>query len=281
MPEKPEVITVAKKLAPRLIGRKIEDVKVLWPNIIMDLSARDFENRLKGQEILEISTRGKWLVFTLSTCLLLIHLRMEGKFFFRDKEEDLKKHEHVIFTLDNNCTLRFHDTRKFGKMKILSKEHYEEEEPFLSLGLEVWDKGLTPAYLIEKFKKKTLPVKSTLLDQSIITGVGNIYADEILFLSKIHPLTPSKDLTERDLVAIIKNAKVVLDKAIMEGGTTIHSYTSEEGVTGLFQNYLLVHSKEGEKCAVCGSKIIKIKVGGRGTYFCDTCQKERTKNSET
>ena len=277
MPEKPEVITVSKKLSNRLIGKKIENVNVLWPNIIMDLSVDDFQNRLKGEEFLEITTRGKWLVFTLSTCILLVHLRMEGKFFFRSKEEEIKKHEHVIFTLESGESFRFHDTRKFGKMKILSKENYDAEEPFLSLGLEVWDKSLNSSYLMEKFKKKSLSIKLALLDQTIITGIGNIYADEILFLSKIHPLTSSKDLTEADLVAIIKNAKVVLDKAIEEGGTTIHSYTSEEGVTGLFQNYLLVHSKDGEKCTVCGSKIIKIKVGGRGTYFCDTCQKERTK----
>lgn len=281
MPEKPEVITVAKKLEKRLIGRKIESVKVLWPNIIMDLSVSNFENKLKNEEILAISTRGKWLVFHLTNYLLLVHLRMEGKFFFRGKDEELKKHEHVIFTLNNNETLRFHDTRKFGKMKILPKEGYEEEEPFLSLGLEVWDKGLDANYLREKLSKKSLPIKTTLLDQTIITGIGNIYADEILFLSKIHPLTPSKDLTECELVAILENSQVVLDKAIEEGGTTIHSYTSEEGVTGLFQNYLLVHSKEGEKCTVCGSKIIKIKVGGRGTYFCNICQKERTKNSKT
>jgi len=281
MPEKPEVITVAKKLQDRLIGKKIESVEVLWPNIILDMKSEEFESRLKGEEILSITTRGKWLVFTLSTCMLLVHLRMEGKFFFRSLEEEIRKHEHVIFTLDSNETLRFHDTRKFGKMKILPKENYELEEPFLSLGLEVWDEALNSNYLKEKFRKKTLPIKTTLLDQSIITGIGNIYADEILFLSKIHPITASKCLTETDLVAIIKNAKVVLDKAIKEGGTTIRSYTSEEGVTGLFQNSLLVHQKEGEDCQVCGNKIIKIKVGGRGTYFCNTCQKERANNSKT
>ena len=158
-------------------------------------------------------------------------------------------------------------------MRIIPKIDPEKYEPFLSLGLEPWDKKLTPNYLMDKYKKKTLPIKSVLLDQSIITGIGNIYADEILFLSRLSPLIPAKSLNEENLKDIIDNTITTLDKAIKEGGTTIRSYTSEEGVSGLFQNSLLVHSKEGEECSVCKTKIVKIKVGGRGTYYCPECQK--------
>lgn len=273
MPEKPEVITVAKKLSLKLIGREITNVKVLWDNIIEGITPDEFCKKLKGEKILKIDTRGKWIVFHLTDFLLLTHLRMEGKFLYRKKEDEIGKHEHVIITLDNDLELRFQDVRKFGKMRIIPKVNPEEYEPFLSLGLEAWDKKLTPDYLMDKYKKKSLPIKSVLLDQSIITGIGNIYADEILFLSRLNPLTPAKTLNEENLKSIIKNTIITLDKAIIEGGTTIRSYTSEEGVSGLFQNSLLVHSKENEECSICKTKIVKIRVGGRGTYYCPECQK--------
>lgn len=273
MPEKPEVITVAKKLKLKLAGKKILKTKVLWPNIPEGITPKEFEEKLVNQTILDITTRGKWLIFHISDWLLLVHLRMEGKFFFRNINDPIGKHEHVIFTLDSGEELRFADVRKFGKMRLLPKVGYEALEPFSSLGLEVWDEKLDTTYLLECFKKKSLPIKTTILDQSIITGIGNIYADEILFLSRLNPLMKTSSLTEGDCQNIIVNAVRVLDKAIEEGGTTIRSYTSEEGVTGLFQNSLNVHAKEGEKCPVCSSVILKIKVGGRGTYYCPKCQK--------
>lgn len=274
MPEKPEVVTVAKKLSLRLIGKRILSVNVLWKNIPEGISVDDFEKQLQNQEILEITTRGKWIVFHLTDVLLLVHLRMEGKFFFRTKEDVVTKHEHVIFTLDDGEELRFADVRKFGKMRIVPKDCYEEYEPFLSLGLEAWDDALTADYLLEKYRRKTLPIKSSLLDQTIITGIGNIYADEILFLSKLNPYLPAQHLKKEDCEHIIENTKQVLDKAILEGGTTIRNYTSEEGVTGLFQNHLYVHMQEGNQCS-CGSVIIREKIGGRSTYYCPNCQKRR------
>lgn len=273
MPEKPEVVTVAKKLKLRLVNKKIMKVQVLWDNIIEGISVSDFETKLVGEEILDITTRGKWIVLHLVDFLLLIHLRMEGKFFFRTEKDPIGKHEHVIFTLDSGEQVRFHDVRKFGKMRILSNENPEGQEPFLSLGFEPWDENLTPEYLLERYKRKSLPIKSALLDQTIITGIGNIYADEILFMSMLHPLTPSCKLTGEDCKKIISNTKKVLGKAILEGGTTIRNYTSEEGVTGLFQNHLLVHMQENNPCSKCGSKIVRIKVGGRSTYYCPKCQK--------
>ena len=211
---------------------------------------------------------------TLDDYFLLFHLRMEGKFFFRTEKDERNKHEHVIFNLDDDTQLRFADVRKFGKVMLIEKDKINKMKPYTELGLEPWDKKLTSTYLEEKFSKKTLPIKSVLLDQSIICGIGNIYADEILFLSKINPLTKAKDLTEKNRKDIIKNTVKVLDKAIEEGGTTIRSYTSEEGVTGLFQNNLCVHQREKEPCRVCKTPIVKIKVGGRGTYYCPKCQKE-------
>ena len=273
MPEKPEVITVARKLETKLIGKSILNVDVYHENMIDYPTVKEFKKNIINQKIYEITTRGKWIVMTLDDYYLLFHLRMEGKFFFRTKNDPKNKHEHVIFDLDDDTQLRFADVRKFGKVMLIEKDKIYSMKPYTELGLEPWDKELTSNYLKEKYGKKTLPIKSVLLDQSIITGIGNIYADEILFLSKINPLTKAKDLTDKNRKDIIKFTKEVLDKAIEEGGTTIRSYTSEEGVTGMFQNNLFVHQREKELCRICKNPIVKIKVGGRGTYFCPKCQK--------
>ena len=276
MPEKPEVITVARKLENKLIGKTIKSIEIYHDNMIDYPTPKEIKERIKNETIHEITTRGKWIVMTLDNYYLLFHLRMEGKFFFRNKSDEKNKHEHVIFNLDDDLQLRFADVRKFGKVMLIEKDKIYTMKPYTELGLEPWDKNLTSSYLKEKYSRKTLPIKSVLLDQSIITGIGNIYADEILFLSRINPLTKACDLTDKNRKDIILNTIKVLDKAIEEGGTTIRSYTSEEGVTGLFQNNLCVHQREKEECRVCKTPIIKIKVGGRGTYYCPKCQKKRS-----
>ena len=277
MPEKPEVITVAKKLEKKILGKKIIEVNILYPKMIDYPDIVTFKKCIKNQTINSITTRGKWIVVELDTDYLLFHLRMEGKFFFRNKNDEINKHEHIIFLLDDEIELRFADVRKFAKVMLIPKDKLLTMKPYTELGLEPWDKNLNVEYLKEKLKNKKLPIKTILLDQSVITGIGNIYADEILFLSKINPLTKPNLLTDVDFDNIIKNTTKVLDKAIEEGGTTIRSYTSEEGVTGLFQNNLNVHQREGQECYICKTKILKIRVGGRGTYYCPKCQKEITK----
>lgn len=272
MPEKPEVITVTKKLEKKLLNKVITDCKVYYENIIDYPSSNEFIDKIKGQKINSFTTRGKWIVIELDRDYLLVHLRMEGKFFFREKAIPIEKHHHVVFTIDDKEELHFQDVRKFGRMKLIPKEKINDMPPFTELGLEPWDKNLTSNYLKDKLKNKRIPIKTALLDQSIITGIGNIYDDEILFLSHINPLTPANKIADDKLDLIIKNTIITLDKAIKEGGTTIRNYTSEEGVTGLFQNHLYVHTKAGEKCPNCGTTIIKIKVNGRGTYYCPKCQ---------
>lgn len=272
MPEKPEVITVTKKLEKRLLSRKITDVKVYYDSIVDYSSIDAFSKKIRNQTMRSFTTRGKWIVVELDTDYLLFHLRMEGKFFFREKGVPIEKHHHVVFTIDDDEELHFQDVRKFAKVKLISKKDLYSVPPFSELGLEPWDKKLTSTYLKEKLGNKRIPIKTALLDQRIITGIGNIYDDEILFLSRIHPLTESKKLSLNQLDDIIKNTVFVLDKAIKEGGTTIRNYTSEEGVTGLFQNHLYVHTKAGSKCLMCDEVIVKIKVGGRGTYYCPKCQ---------
>lgn len=272
MPEKPEVVTVANTLKKQVLGKTITDCSVYWDNIIAYPTVDEFKQEIIGQKIQDISTRGKWLVFELDKDLLLIHLRMEGKFFFRSVDDVKNKHEHVFFTLDQAISFRFHDVRKFGKMYLLDKKDAYSKKPLCELGLEYNDLELTGDYLYQKIHSKKLPIKTLLLDQSIITGIGNIYDDEILFLSHISPLRKGDKITKKECDSIIFNTRKVLDEAIEMGGTTIKSFTSSEGVHGLFQNKLSIHGKIGE-CSVCGRSIVKIKVGGRGTYYCPHCQK--------
>jgi len=273
MPELPEVETVKNTLKPKLINKKITDIKIYHNNIIEYPDVDTFSKKIINQTIKDMDRYGKWLIFVLEDYYLLSHLRMEGKYFFKTKEDEVSKHEHVVMTLDNDIELRYHDVRKFGKMLLIEKEKINKIGPLIELGYEPWDEKLNIDYLKGKYKKKKLPIKTVLLDQSIITGIGNIYADEILFLSKINPEKVASTLNNKELENIIKYTKTVLEDAIKQGGSTIRSYTSVDGVHGLFQQKLNVHTKAGQNCPTCNTTIIKIKVGGRGTYYCPTCQK--------
>ncbi len=272
MPELAEVETVRNVLKRQILNKRIKDVKIIYGKIIEN-DLEEFKNILIGNEFKDILRVGKWLIFELQDYYLLSHLRMEGKYFIKQSSEDVAKHEHLIITFQDNTDLRYHDTRKFGRMKIVKKEDLWETEEIKKQGKEPMDETLTSTYLLDKFKKKKLPIKTVLLDQEIISGLGNIYADEVLFASSIHPLRKANTLTKEECEKIIKSAKEILLKAISMGGTTIKSYTSSLGVTGHYQDYLKVHKKEGQPCEVCGQKIKRIKVGGRSTYFCENCQK--------
>ena len=273
MPELPEVETVKESLKLRLTGKKINKVNVIYDNIIAYPKVEEFIKNIENQKINDMHRRGKFLLFELDDYFLLSHLRMEGKYFFKSCNDDILKHEHVIFGLDNNEELRYMDTRKFGKMYLIKKGDILDIGPLKELGLEPWDDSLTSDYLLDKYKSKRLPIKSVLLDQSIIVGIGNIYADEILFLCKINPLKKCNEITKKEALNIIRYTRKVLEKAIKKGGSTIRSYSSVDGVHGLFQNELLVHGKDKGTCPICNNDILKIKVGGRGTYYCPKCQK--------
>lgn len=272
MPELPEVETVRRALLKKLKNKKIKDITILHNNVFEKQDVKEVEKSIKNQTINDILRKGKWLKFILDDYYLFSHLRMEGKYIYRKNSDIVEKHELITFNINDEFSLRYKDVRKFGKMYLIKKEE-TSKDPTVSLGLEPWDSNLTPKYLKEKLKNKTLQIKTVLLDQKIITGIGNIYADEILFLSKINPYKKAKELKTNKLQSIIDNTKKVLEKAILEKGTTIRSYTSEEGVKGNNQNNLMVHQREKEKCYICNTTIKKEKIKGRGTYYCPTCQK--------
>lgn len=272
MPEIAEVETVRNTLKKRILNKKIKDIDIRYSKII-DNDIKDFKNKLINNEFIDILRKGKWLIFELHDYYLLSHLRMEGKYFIKNNNDIINKHEHIIIKFNDNTELRYHDTRKFGKMKVISKEELLETEEIKKQGKEPFDNDLTSDYLINKFNNKNIAIKTVLLDQTIISGLGNIYADEVLYESKINPLRKAKTLSKIECDNIINSSKKIIKKAIIEGGTTIKSYTSSLGVIGNYQNYLKVHKKENSICNRCNNKIIKIKINGRSTYYCKGCQK--------
>lgn len=240
---------------------------------MLESNVSEFKKKLVGLEFKDILRKGKWLIFDLGDYYLTSHLRMEGKYFVKESNEEIEKHEHIIFSFDDGTDLRYHDTRKFGRMCLLKKNELANYEAIKKQGIEPIDKSLTKEYLYDSFKKRNLPMKTLLLDQTIISGLGNIYADEVLFASGINPLKQGIEITLKECQKIVDSSKKIIEQAIKNGGTTIRSYTSSLGVEGTNQNYLKVHKREGEKCLTCHSIIERIKVGGRSTYFCPKCQK--------
>ena len=272
MPELPEVETVRRTLHNLILNKKIENIDIYYTKIIKDISLTEFIKRLVGRTILDIKRQGKYLIFILDDVALISHLRMEGKYFIKDQTAHVEKHEHIVFNFTDGTSLRYHDVRKFGTMDLRDIDKIYTTNPILKLGLEPFDERMTVAYLKGKLSKKEVAVKTCLLNQHIFVGLGNIYVDEVLFLCKLNPEKKASKLKDKDYQNIIDNSVKVLNKAIKLGGTTIRSYTSSLGVTGRFQNELNVHTKKGEPCPVCNTLIEKIRVNGRGSYYCPNCQ---------
>ena len=268
MPELPEVETVKNILKEKLVGKKILDINIYYDKII-EFPVKEFKEKLLNQTILDIKRKGKFLMFEFMNFYMLSHLRMEGKYKIRNIQDEKLKHEHISFEFEG-FKLSYVDTRKFGRLYIVNKDEALDVKPLNQLGLEAWDKNLNTNYLKEKLNKN-LPIKTLLLDQSIIAGIGNIYADEILFSSKINPHKVGKNLTKKELQNIIDSTKTIFGRAIELGGTTIRTYESINGINGEFQNELKVHTKDF--CFVCSNKITKEKINGRSTYYCKHCQK--------
>ena len=270
MPEIAEVETVRRTLLKRILNKKIKEVKVIYPNIIASKSLD--VNYLVGQSFKDIDRVGKWLIFKTEDYGLLSHLRMEGKFFIKNSDDKVEKHEHVIITFEDNIDLRYHDTRKFGRMILANKNDIYNLEEIKKQGFEPNSKDLTKDYLYNKINKLSIPIKTILLDQTIISGLGNIYANEVLFLAKVSPFKKGKEVKLEECQRIIDATNKIIPEAIKMGGTTIKSYTSSLGVTGRFQQKLNVHKKDGQNCPVCENKILKEKINGRSTYYCSKCQ---------
>ncbi len=266
MPELPEVETVKTVLKRRIQGLTIQQVDVHYDKMMDE----DTQQALMGQTILDIKRYGKYICFMLTDHVLISHLRMEGRYFFKEPDEPRLKHEHIVFHLSDGLSLRYHDTRKFGTFDLRDKDNYLLLPPLNQLAKEPFD--IDPKAFYQTLKNKQKAIKTALLDQTIVAGIGNIYADEILFACRINPLRKTNQIKEKEAKAIIENAIMILNQAILAGGTTIRTYVSELGVSGRFQLKLMVHQREGETCDSCGSTIVREVINGRSSFYCKKCQ---------
>lgn len=275
MPEAPEVQTVVSTLERQIQGCTIENVEVIYKRCV-ETDIEQFTKNMVGQTIQTFSRWGKYLILGLDDYDWIIHLRMEGRFYLYEQLPDNLKHIHVIFTLSDGRKLCYHDTRKFGRMGIYKKESdWSKYPPFSNVGYDYTDPRVTGMYFYQKIHSLKRNLKSALLDQSIIAGIGNIYADEICFATKLDPRSRCSKISKQDAEKIVTATKEILYAATQSGGTTIRTYTSSLGITGLFQMNLRVHDQKGKQCPICQRSIDKIVVSQRGTYLCRNCQKRK------
>lgn len=273
MPELPEVETVRKTLVHLVSGKTIQRVTVLWPKIVKRPDEpKQFQDALSGQTIHDVKRRGKFLKIIVDDYVLVSHLRMEGRYGLYQASEEYDKHTHVIFSFTDGTELRYRDVRKFGTMHLFKKGMEESELPLSQLGPEPFSDQFTLAYLKTKLKSTSRKIKPVLLDQTIVVGLGNIYVDEALFRSGIHPERTACELSDEEYEALHKEIILTLQEAVAQGGSTVRSYVNTQGDIGMFQLHLFVYGRTNEPCKKCGTVLTKSVVGGRGTHFCEKCQ---------
>lgn len=274
MPELPEVETIVRGLGPILKGRAIRRVHVLQENVVAYPSPEDFRRELTGRRIGRLSRRGKYILLHLSGGLILtIHLRMTGQLVYQPEAGSLPKHTHVALELDSGL-LRFTDTRRFGRLWLISEAETDKVSGLSALGVEPLNKEFTEDSFKELLRGRRGRIKSLLLDQHLIAGLGNIYTDEALHRAGIHPARSAADLSARETRALYQAVREILTEGIAHGGTSIRDYVDAAGEEGHFQKKLRVYGRGGKPCARCGRPITRTVCAGRGTYYCPHCQKQ-------
>lgn len=273
MPEMPEVEQVRKTLAPHIENRKIQAVDVYLERLIKYPAVDKFIAGLVGKTITKIGRKGKYLVLHLGAeQQLIVHLRMTGALIAQSSELEAPPYAKIKFTLSDGVTMWFTDIRTFGTLYLVTNND-TYIEGYETLGSEPLSDGLNYEYLAPLAAKSRKPIKTFILDQRIIAGLGNIYADECLALSAIKPMRLANTLTEAEVRALIDAVNAVIAQGIKNKGTTFRDYKDGEGNKGSNQNYLLVYGRGGEPCKKCGQTLSTTKIGGRGTVYCDNCQK--------
>jgi len=265
MPELPEVETIKNELAPHIIGHTVTGVTLFWEGIVRQPSVEEFCSRLIGQKITGVGRRGKYLIFGLTSGeSLIIHLKMTGSLWLKPPDRFIR----AIIHLDNDTNIYFRDPRKFGVMWLAVDKNTVASK----LGPEPLEAVFTPQILAKALSKRTAPIKALLCDQTLVAGIGNMYADETLFLAKIHPLRPGKSLSPEEVERIYQAIRQVLRAAINEKGASVDTYFRPNGQMGTAHFQFRVAHRRGESCPVCGTNLQRIPVRNRGSYFCPKCQ---------
>lgn len=270
----PEVETIRKTLKSLIVGKEIKDVLVYLPKIIKyPNDVEEFRFYLKGKMVKDIGRRGKFLLIEFEDMVLVSHLRMEGRYGLYLKDDPVEKHTHIIFHFSDGTELRYRDVRQFGTMHLYPKGSENHRAPLNKLGPEPLDETFTFSQFAAKTAKRETKIKPLLLNQEFLAGLGNIYVDEALFMAGIHPERPASSLTCQEVMKLYEAIRKTLEKAIEMGGSSIKSYVNGQGEMGMFQQQLKVYGRKGNPCFHCGTEVIRLVVGGRGTHICPKCQK--------
>lgn len=270
MPELPEVEYVARQLRETLIGSRIMRVEVLWPRAVSQMSPEDLIARLTGRRVLAVGRRAKYLVLTLDSGeSLVIHRRMSGNLRLA-RADEAAPYTRIALTLSSGRRLLFTDPRKFGRMTIATPE--ELPVLFARLGPEPLDADFTSEVLGERLARRTRPIKAALLDQSVVAGLGNIYADEALFRARIHPLRSAGTLTPDEVIALHEGIQGALHTGIQHGGTTFGRHRGLYDEQGSNLEHVEVYRRTGMPCLRCGTPVVRIRLAQRSTHFCPQCQ---------
>ena len=274
MPELPEVEVICQGLAPLVLKRKILSVSYSNKKLRKPFPRAKMDHQVEGAFILGVERRAKYILLRLTgKTTMLFHLGMTGKIGLFDHDIPRRKHDHLRFLLDNGKEMRFNDVRRFGCVEVYSEKELRENNPFAGMGPEPFAKDFSADYLLTKAQGKRLPVKSFLMDNRVVVGLGNIYANETLFAACTHPLTPVNRLLKLDWQLIVKKSRLILGKAIARGGSTISDYENASGEAGYFQLELAGYGRQGQPCLRCGRPIVRTVLGGRATFCCPACQK--------
>lgn len=271
MPELPEIETLKNCLESKLVKTTITSFQKNRNNLRYQLS-NSLELETTKTQILGVRRRAKYLIIDLdNNNSIVVHLGMSGRFTFQPSEYQIKKHDHVIFCLNTGEKLVFNDPRRFGMIYSFAS-NLIEEKLFTNLGIEPLSDLNNAEYLNIKLGTRNVPVKSLLMDNRIIVGIGNIYASESLFLAKIHPTRLGSSLVTAEIHTLVLSIKQVLNKAIKAGGTTLKNFVSGDSKPGYFQQELSVYGRENQQCLICSSLVLKLKQSGRASFYCQLCQ---------
>jgi len=271
MPELPEVETIRNELLPYVVGRNISGVTLFWERMLRQVTPAEFYSRILGRRINGVTRRGKYLIFSLSgSDSLIVHLKMSGSLLIGKDSSPPPRYTSAIIQLDDGTSIFFRDPRKFGTMQLV-----KDKNSILSkLGPEPLEPDFTPCLLAERLSKHKAPIKAVLIDQSFIAGIGNMYADETLFATGIHPLKPANSLSRKEIQRLHQAIRQVLWSAIGNKGASVRSYFRPSGETGTAHFHFRVAHRGGKPCPVCDTPIERIPIRHRGSYFCPKCQPE-------
>ena len=276
MPELPEVETTRRRLEPGLVGRRFDHVEIADPRLTRPEPPEVIAAELQGERVHGLGRRGKYLIVEFESGRhLLIHLRMTGNVQHPASGGfDADPYRRAVVRLDDGSDVAYRDVRRFGTWELLEPGELEDYFAARRLGGEPLERAFTTASLERAFANRRAPVKAALLDQRAAAGVGNIYADEALWRARIHPLRPAGSLSSEELAALRTALRQVLQTGIARQGATLRDYRAPDGARGSMQDRFRVYGRAGEPCPRCGTPIEKIRAGGRGTWFCPSCQRD-------